>query len=228
MTIRHSPLVATAQQLGAEFTEVGGWKFAKRFTSVEAEMAAARKSVALADSSPHGKVQIEGDAAEAALKAAFGVAPATIGSGASTSAGHLYRLRRDVFYMSTGPGGEQRAIEQVEAAARQASLFVTVTDLSQGLTDIRLIGPRAREVLSKVCALDFAPDKFPDQIIQQTSLAKTKQMLLRRDFGALPAFQIIGAQSLAAYVWEVLMEAGKEFGVVPIGVAAMRDLERAG
>ncbi|MGQ0602170.1 MAG: sarcosine oxidase subunit gamma family protein [Anaerolineales bacterium] len=228
MALKLSPLLPTAQHLGAEFVEVGGWKFAKHFTSVEAEMAAARNSVALADSSPHGKVQIEGEAAEEALRAVFGHAPQAIGSGASTNAGHLYRLRRDVFYMSTSPGGEGQAIEQIQASARKAALFVTVTDLSQGLADIRLLGPRAREVLSKLCALDFAPDKFTDQTIKQTSLAKTKQILLRRDFGALPAFQIIGAQSLAAYVWEVVMESGKEFGIVPIGVAAMRELEQAG
>jgi sarcosine oxidase subunit alpha len=226
--IKRSPLVSVAQHLGAEFIEVGGWKFARRFTSVAAEMAAARNGVALADSSPHGKVMIEGAQAAEALRAAFGAAPEAIGGGAPTDAGHLYRLRREVFYMSTRPSGEANAIERVEVAARAASLFVTATDVSHGLADLRLLGPRARDVLSKLCALDFSPESFPNQTLKQTSVAKTKQIVLRRDFGALPAFQLIGAQSLAAYLWEVVMAAGREYGLVPMGAEAMRDLERAG
>jgi sarcosine oxidase subunit alpha len=84
-----------------------------------------------------------------------------------------------------------------------------------------VIGSASQELLSKVCGLDFHPTAFPNETAKQSSLAKTAQLIIRRDIGELPAFSIIGAQSLGPYVWDTMMEAGKEFGLVPIGRAAL-------
>lgn len=221
-----TPLHTVTQHHGAQFAEIGGWHFAERYTSVETEMAIARSNVALADVTPHGKLQIEGAAARDAVKSAFGAAPEKIGSGNQVEVGHLYRLRHDQFYLSTPPGGESKAQTQLESAIAAHTLFVTVTDVTHGLADLRLIGPASRAVLSQLCSLDFADDAFPNMTAKQTSVAKTKQLVIRRDFSPLPTYTLIGAQSLASYLWEVVMEAGHEFGIAPIGVAALAGLEK--
>jgi sarcosine oxidase subunit alpha len=223
---RLSPLNTVAQRAGATFVEIGGWRFAESYSSVEAEMAAARKAVALADTSPHGKIQVEGTDAPDVVAAAFGGAPDAIGAGLKADGGYVYRLRPDQFFVITPPGREVPAQERLESAIRARDAFVTVTDLSQGLAEMRLIGPRAREVLSKVSALDFSDAAFPNLNARQTSLAKTRQLIIRRDFGPLLAFTFAGAQSLGEYVWEAVLEAGREYGITPMGVAAMRELEK--
>lgn len=220
-----SPLNTATHHLGAKFVEMGGWRFAESYASVEAEVAAARQSVALADASAHGKVQVEGVAALDVVRAAFGSAPEAIGSGAKVDGGYVYCLRPDQLFILTPPGGEIEAQARLEKAAADRNVFVTVTDLSQGLAEMRLIGPESRALLSKLCGLDFDAAAFPNMSARQTSLAKTKQLIIRRDFGSLPTFTFAGAQSLSAYVWEVVMETGQEFGIAPIGVAAMRILE---
>ncbi len=222
-----TPLYVTTQKHGAQFVDVAGWRFPRVYTSVEQEMAAARSLCALGDVTPHGKVQIEGAEAAAAVRAALGEAPKEIGRGIHVEAGYVYRLRHDIFYLSTPPSQERDALSRLEAALRQAPLFVTVTDVTHGLADLRLVGPASRTVLSKLCGLDFHPEVFPDMTAKQTSLAKTRQMLIRRDFGELPAYNVIGAQSLAVYLWSVILDAGHEFGIVPIGAAAMAALEAA-
>lgn len=224
---RLSPLYSTTQRLGAQFANVAGWRVVARYTSVEAEMKAARERVALADVTMHGKLHVEGDAALEAVRATFGSVPEQIGSGLPVDAGQLYRLRHDQFYLSTPPGGEAAAQARLEAVIAASALFVTVTDQTHGLTDLRLIGPASNAVLSKLCGLDFHPEVFLNQAARQTSLAKTKQLILRRDFGPLPAYTVIGAQSLSAYVWEAIMQAGREFGIEAIGLEALRELERA-
>jgi sarcosine oxidase subunit alpha len=224
--IRLTPLHSATQHLGAKFFEMGGWRFPEAYTTPAAEVATARQSVALADVTPHGKLQIEGAAALDAVKAAFRRAPETIGAGLQVEGGHLYRLRPDQFYLSTPPGGEGQAQTHLEAVIAENKWFVTITDLSQALAEMRVIGPNSRDLLSKVCALDFHPDAFPNLTAKQTSLAKTNQLIIRRDFGELPAFTFAGAQSLAAYVWGVVLEAGREFGIVPVGVTALAALEK--
>jgi heterotetrameric sarcosine oxidase gamma subunit len=227
MTIpaRLTPLHDTTQALGARLVELGAWRFPEVYTNVEAEVTAARAGCGLADVTPHGKLHIEGEAAAQVLAAAFGQAPEAISAGLAVSAGHLYRLRPDLFYLSTPPRGEAEVQAQIEAAASQAGVFITVTDLTHALSDIRLIGPASARVLAKVCGLDFREAAFPNQTAKYSSLAKTRQLIVRRDFGPLPAYTFLGDASLAAYVWGVVMEAGLEFGLQPVGVAALRALE---
>ena len=223
--IRLSPLYGTAQRLGARFTDVAGWRFPEVFTTVEQEIAAVRAGCGLADMTPHGKIQIEGDAAAEALRAIYGRAPDEIGSHAAVEDGGLYRLRRDQFYLSTPPGREADALTRLEVAIAESRRFVTVTDMTHALADTRLIGPASPNVLSKVCGLDFHPTAFPNVTAKQSSLAKTRQLILRRDFGGLPAYTCVGDRSMGAYVWEVVFEAGREFGIAPVGVAALKVLE---
>ena len=54
-----------------------------------------------------------------------------------------------------------------------------------------------------------------------------RQVIVRRDLGALAAFTLLGAPSLAAYVWEVLAEAGQAEGLAPIGLDTVEALEAA-
>ncbi len=220
-----TPLHTTIQKHGAAFIETGDWRFPRGYTNPEQELAAARERVALADVSPHGKLFIEGRSAPDAVRAAFGSAPETIGSGINLEAGHLYRLRPDQFYLVTPPGAETQAATHLEAAIAAHKLFVTVTNQTHGLAELRLIGPASRAVLSQLCALDFADEAFQNMTVKQTSVAKTKQMVIRRDFGDLPTYTLSGAASLAAYLWGVILEAGHEFDIAPIGVEALKKLE---
>jgi aminomethyltransferase len=221
--LKLTPLHDTSERLGAVWVELAGWRFARSYTTVEKEIAATRAGAGLADVSPHGKVQIEGATAFEALRSAYGSAPEAIGGHAAVESGHLYRLRADMFYLSTPPGAETEAGRRIEAAA--AGSHLTVTDLTHALADIRLVGPAAPSVLRRVCGLDFDEAAFPNHSARQSSLAKTRQLILRRDFGSLPAYTLIGARSLATYVWGVLMEAGHADGLVPVGVDAIKALE---
>jgi heterotetrameric sarcosine oxidase gamma subunit len=114
---------------------------------------------------------------------------------------------------------------RLQAAASEQGAFVTATDMTHTYADLRLMGPAAAEVLSLACGLDFRPAAFPNLAARSSSVARTRQLILRRDFGPLPAYQLVGDQSLAAYLWGVLMEAGRGAGLRPVGVEALRVLE---
>ena len=218
--IKLTPLHPTAQRLGATFTEQRGWCIPEVYTTPEAEIAAARERLALADETPNGKLLLEGDQAESVLMAAFNLNSLKINEGRDG----IYRLRNDLFFISTPPGREVSAQKKLTTASAASEQFVTVTDITHGRAEIRVIGPDSRELLSKLCGLDFHPSVFPNETAKQSSLAKTTQLIIRRDIGELSAFSIIGSQSLGPYVWDTLMEAGREFGIVPIGRAALAAL----
>ena len=215
--IKLTPLHSIAQRLGATFTEQRGWRIPEVYTTLEDEIAAARKGLALADETPNGKLLLEGDRAESVLMNAFDLDTLKINEGRDG----IYRLRNDLFFISTPPGREVSAQKKLTAASAASEQFVTVTEVTHGRSEIRVIGPDSQQLLSKVCGLDFHPTAFPNETAKQSSLAKTAQLIIRRDIGELPAFSIIGAQSLGPYVWDTVMEAGREFGLVAIGLSAL-------
>ena len=218
--IKLTPLHSITQRLEATFTEGQGWRIPEVYTTLEDEITAARERIALADETPNGKLLLEGAEAESVLMDALDLDSLKINEGRDG----IYRLRNDLFFISTLPGREVRTQKKLTASSTASDQFVTITDVTHGRAEIRVIGPASQELLSKVCGLDFHPSAFPNETAKQSSLAKTTQLIIRCDIGALSAFSIIGAQSLGPYVWDTLMEAGREFGVVPIGRAALAAL----
>ena len=215
--IKLTSLYSIAQRLGATFTEQREWCIPEVYTTLEAEVAAARERIALADEMPNGKLLVEGDQAESVLMDAFDLESLKINEGRDG----IYRLRNDLFFISTPSGREVSAQKKLTTASATSEQFVTVTDITHGRAEIRVVGPDSQALLSKVCGLDLHPSAFPNEAAKQSSLAKTTQLIIRRDIGELPAFSIIGTQSLGPYVWDTMMEAGKEFGLVPIGRTAL-------
>ena len=219
--IKLTPLYSTTQRMGATFAEQRGWHIPDVYTTLEAEIAAARERLVLADETPNGKLLLEGDQTESVLMDALDLGSLKINEGCDG----IYRLRNDLFFISTPPGREVSAQKKLTTASAASEQFVTVTDITHGRAEIRVIGPNSQALLSKVCGLDFHPSRFLNEAAKQSSLAKTTQLIIRRDIGELSAFSIIGSQSLGPYVWDTLMEAGREFGLVPIGRAALAALE---
>ena len=227
--IARSPLAERFEAQRAEMETQSGWLVARSFGSPEREAAAARDSVAIADESHNGKVIIRGTEAEPLFEEVFGESPA-IGAGVQLAEGAalrmLFRLRGDIFFGRTAPGEEGKsALAGLRQGAKEAG-FVTITDITHGRSEFRLVGPSCTELLSKVCGLDFHAARFPDLGARETSLAKTKQLLIRNDVetnsgGQLRSFCIIGGRALGTYVWDTLVEAGAEFGMRPIGTAGV-------
>ncbi len=222
--IKLTPLHAVGQRLGAQLVERDGWHIPEVYTNLQSELAAARQGVALADQSPRGKIAVEGVEAAQLVHQVYGVDELDVGSGAVVENAHIYRLRRDVFFVSTAPNVQEseyaRLSEQVEAA----ELFVTLSDGTHGQSEILAVGPASPTLMRKVCGLDFHNDALADGQARQTSVAKINQLIIRRDLGNLPAYALIGARSLGEYLWGVLQEAGEEWDVAPIGLAALDSL----
>jgi len=220
-----SPLNGTAEKLGAHWTDSAGWRCVEDYGDPAAEAAALRAEVGLADVSQVGKIQIEGAQAAAMLGAALGSAPQAVGDHVFVTAGDLYCLRPDMYFLCLSPGTEARLAASLAIAAAARPDLVTVTDVTHGLAGIQLVGPRALDVMTRVCGLDFSDAAFPDQSARQSSVAKTRQLILRHDRGVLPSYTLFGARSLAAYLWSVLLAAGGPFGLKPVGLKALSSLD---
>ena len=85
-----------------------------------------------------------------------------------------------------------------------------------------LAGPNSRDVLNRLTELDVLNEAFPNLSARETGLAHVHALLLRDDLDeAIPAFQLLFARSFGEHVWDAVMEAGEQFGILPFGLNAM-------
>lgn len=217
---KRTPIYDLARDRGASFTDVAGWQMPHSFT----EEQGAPEGVGLADRSARGKVLVEGASAEAVLRRAWDVPQLGVNRGAPFSLGHVYCLRRDRFYLSAAPGAEDEIVDNTEGAVQDDDGLVTVTDVTHGRAELWLVGPAASELLSRLCGLDFHPHRFPDLTARESSVAKTAQLVIRSDRGRWPAYAVIGPRSLGAYLWETIVEAGRDLKLVLLGEALLQEL----
>jgi heterotetrameric sarcosine oxidase gamma subunit len=159
------------------------------------------QGVSLTDCSGHGLLDIRG---QVILFSALNV-----GGVQHVENGILARLTHDQLFLMLDADAN---IADATALFISESGKATVTDVTHGYGNLRLSGWRAVDVLAKVCGLDFFDTSFPDFHAAQTSLAKVRTLILRRDEDEQPTYYLIVSSSLAAYVWGVVQDAMQEFG----------------
>jgi heterotetrameric sarcosine oxidase gamma subunit len=199
-----------------------GWRVPESFAGAAVELRAARERAVLGDDTPRGKVLVQGDGLTPIIRHALGEPPDDVGQVAQLGDIEIVRLRSDLCHVGTTAPGRAAVLAELAAAGRDAP--VTITDVTHGRFELRLVGPSAPVLLSKVCGIDFHGSVFSTGHARETSVARTKQLVIRVDLGELPAYRLIGGRALGAYVWDTLMVAGTDLGVEPIGAAALLTL----
>jgi sarcosine oxidase, subunit gamma len=84
-----------------------------------------------------------------------------------------------------------------------------------------LVGREVPKLLSKVCAVDFRPDRFADLAVAQTMVARAGSVVLRDDIAGTPAFHVLADSASASYLWGVLLDAAEEYSGRAIGSEAL-------
>lgn len=112
-----------------------------------------------------------------------------------------------------GPGTALEAAERVGGLAAAAEQFTTVLDLTHGRALIRLTGRRSAEVLAKVCGIDFSDAVTPDGAAFRCAVAELVTDLVRDDRDGVRSYLLHCERSSGQYLFDVLVDAGAEFGV---------------
>jgi sarcosine oxidase subunit alpha len=211
--LRRSPLYEALQAAGAGFEVRSGWWVPASLLSAADD---AVTVLTIVDESAHGKLLLEGERASTVIAAVLGVQPPAVGMSVPIEGGRMYALRPDFFFVATHPGAEAELVERLHAAVGDAGGMVAVTDVTDGRSQIRVSGSVCRQLLPKLCGLDFGERSFPDGCGKISSLARTTQLILRCDHDGVLSFRIVGGRSLGAYVWETMVQAGSEWGISPV------------
>lgn len=215
--LARSPLEDGWLAAGARLAERDGWRVAAGYTSEGTERAACSRAVGLADRSHLTKLELQtgpdGAAGLRALVERLSGATPTPGR-AEFAAGAWWCPLTPTRLLVLGEPAALRGL-----ALTGQDLAVTVADVTAGFAAVSLLGPRGRDVLARVSALDLrAADTgtlMPGSVARVAGLVVCE----RRD-----ALLILVGSAHAQYLWETLTDAGTPLGLQPVGLDVVDSL----
>ena len=152
-----------------------------------------------------GKLVLQGDAA--ALRRATGLPLPEAGRIGDGGRVEILWLGPEE-WMLLCPPGEETAL----ADALQRKLDATahqLVDVSDQYTVVALSGSAAGDVLAKLTTLDLHERKFPEGRVAGSLFGRVQAVLARTNSG----LRLLVRWSVAAYLYDLLIDAGKEHGL---------------
>jgi heterotetrameric sarcosine oxidase gamma subunit len=210
-----SPLEAKLRDAGARFEERDGWRVAADFGSQAGEAEACRAGVGIADRSAMGKLELQGRpaAVDAAVERVVAEGEPRAGQVAALDGALLWRSSADRALAVCEPAGTPR----VRALLDEARDGCALVELTAGLATLELRGPRARELLERLTAIDVRLSGLPVGGVRAGSVARVPAVLLRPE---PEAFLVLVASPEAPDALEIALDAGAPIGVRPVGEEA--------
>jgi glycine cleavage system T protein (aminomethyltransferase) len=226
--VHETPLTAAHRALGARLIEFGGWLMPVQYGSIIEEHRAVRERVGLFDLSHMGELYVEGADAGAALAAALVTDPRTLAIGRAhysmicvPNGGIIddlivYRLADERFLVVANAGN---AGVVSDTLAERLSAFKSVLDdrsLATGLLAIQ--GPRAVGVLTPLTDVDLRALRY--YAIAEGTVAGMPALVARTGYTGEDGFEVFVETGLTPRLWEVLLEAVRAAGGIPVGLGA--------
>ncbi|MDZ7651265.1 MAG: FAD-dependent oxidoreductase [Burkholderiaceae bacterium] len=251
---RRSPLYAHLKAAHACFGSKMGWERANFFAPtatdarieygwghqnwhpwVAAEHRAARSAVAVFDMSSFAKLQVAGPDAWSILQwLVANDVPSTPGAtvytgmlnarGGYESDFTITCLENDTFLVVTSSGSAVRDRDMIDRAIREKNRRCTVTDVTPMFAMLAVMGPRSRELMQRVSTARFDSASFPFGSSREIDLGYATVRATRLTYVGELGWELYVPVEFAVGVYEALIEAGRDLGLVNAGYYALESL----
>ncbi len=240
--LRKTPLNALHRKLGAKMVNFGGWDMPVEYPSsggLMAEHKAVRGGVGVFDVSHMGDIRIHTDKTPGGALAAVQHISMNDASKLVIGQAHysamlypqgtfvddviVHRLGEDDFLLVINAGTREKDIQWVRP--NTANHDCVVEDLSDAYTQLAIQGPRAAEVLQKLTDVDLSTIKNY-WFSHGTVCGLPNRLIARTGYTGEDGFEIYvpGDTATSEAVWNAMIEAGREFGIIPCGLGARNTL----
>ena len=225
---------------GGIFRNIGVWQRARYFSEdleCKEEILNVRDNVGMLDGSTLGKFRIHGPDALKALQRVYVSDMSKVkdgrikysamcnDDGCVIDDGVVVKLGENDYYFTTSTGRAGQTVEWIRYHTRFDGWDFNMVNLTDAMGVINLSGPNARKVLGKVVDIDVSNEAFPfsgykEFFIQNTIFVRA----MRLGFVGERSYELHVPSSYMKAVWDLLKEAGAEFGIRNFGVEAQNVL----
>lgn len=241
---RWSPIHPWHVAAGAVMTDAGLWKRPWYYPRAGEDLAAAshrevravRSGVGLCDVTTLGKIDIQGPDAAALLNRLYTNGWSTLPVGRARYGvmlredglvwddGTTTRLGDHHYLMTTTTANAVPVMSWLDYACQVLwpELRVHVTSVTESWAAVAVAGPQSRDLLARVVdGLDLSTQAFPFMAAGTCRVAGVPARLFRISFSGELAYEVAVPSTDGLRVWEALMAAGTDNGVVAYGLEAL-------
>jgi len=241
--VRGTPMQRWHETNGAYFEPVGLWRRSYCYVrggethgqAVEREILNTRANVGLLDASTLGKLVVKGPDAGRFLDMLYTNVMSNLGigkcryglmcneNGFLSDDGVVIRLSEDSWLCHTTTGGAERIHGHMEdwLQCEWWDWQVYTANVTEEYAQIAVAGPKARMVLEKLGGMDVSSEAMPFMTFADGVLGGLPVRVHRISFSGELSYEIAVPAGYGLELWEKLVEAGAEFGVMPYGTEAM-------
>jgi len=245
--VRKTALNAAHRQLGARMVDFNGWDMPVEYPAnatrksggLVAEHMIVRNSVGLFDVSHMGDIRVHGPEALKAVQHMTFNDASRLAIGQAQYSALLYptgtfvddiivhRLGEDDYLIVINAGTREKDFDWVRNAAKKFKC--SVENLSDLYTQIAIQGPNGWRTLQKLTDVDLTQVKFY-WFTHGTVCGLPNTLIARTGYTAEDGFEIYipSDEATSIRVWNELLAAGGEFGVLPCGLGARNTLRLEG
>ena len=206
-----------------------GW-----FEAVAEECRAVSTSAGIADLSAFSKFEVSGADAEAFMNRLGANRPpqgdgrialvhALTADGGIASEFTVTRLAPDHYYLTCAAAAERHDEDLLRTRAASFA-GVTVTNLTESIGILGIMGPNARSVLISVTDADIGNAAFPWLSAQQISMAAGNARALRVSYVGELGWELHVPMDRLRALYDALLAAGKPHDIRPFGAYAMNSM----
>ena len=247
MPTRKTPMHHWHEKNNAVWVDAGAWKrprYYKRgnenlFEASKREAKNVRDHVGVCDVTTLGKIDIKGpDAAEflnrvytnAWLKLPVGKARYGVmlrEDGIVMDDGTTTRISENHYHMTTTTAQAANVLSHLEYYLQIVwpELNVNVVSTTEQWAGAAIAGPKSRDMLSKLYPdLDVSNEALPFMGYKEAEFFGVPSRIFRISFSGELAYEINVKSDHGMFMWEKMMEVGKEFGNQPYGTEALSTL----
>ncbi|MBM7051849.1 glycine cleavage system aminomethyltransferase GcvT [Rothia sp. ZJ1223] len=235
MTPKKTSLYDAHAELGASFTDFGGWDMPLKYANDVTEHHAVRQSVGLFDLSHMGEFRVKGKDAAAFLDYALvsnmsvlKVGKAKYSILVNEDGGVIddlitYRLAEDEFLVV--PNAANVAVDFEVMSARRGDFDVEFTNESEETSLVAVQGPASEKTMLAMGMTDEdALTGLGYYAVVPANIAGIDVLLARTGYTGEDGFEIYVPNASALTIWNAALEAGKAFEILPAGLAARDSL----
>jgi 4-methylaminobutanoate oxidase (formaldehyde-forming) len=204
------------------------------FPNVAAECRAVRETVGIFDQTSFSKFLMQGRHAESVMKTLcandVGVAPGrTVYTGMLNPSGGyesdvtVTRLAEEEFLIVSGSA---QAIRDFDWMSRHVppDADAYLTDVTSAYAVLGVMGPKSRDLLSRVCKTDFSNEAFPFATMQEIDIAHAPIWAVRITYVGELGWELYMPAEFGAAVYEAIESVGADLGLRDAGYYAMESL----
>lgn len=227
--LKRTPIFCVYKEYGGKTIDFGGWELPVQFSSIKEEHQAVRTRAGLFDVSHMGEVEVKGtDSLQYLQKMMTNDVSKLKNGGAQYTAMCyenggtvddllVYKIEDNHYLLVINASNIDKDYKWLES---HVTGDVQIENLSEKTAQLALQGPLAEKVLQKLAGETELSEIGFFKFKQEVKLADKTALVSRTGYTGEDGFEVYCDANEAVELWQAILEAGKEEGVLPCGLGA--------